>query len=161
MSAVIYQPSDLVGSKRRAFLDAAKVGRARLRDSDGTSIVALPEAELDALDMVATWSAERDRLVSLLSEGRPLTVLDLGPLAWLAPFEREDQQAFAAELQQSLVLSMSLRDSAPIRDTVHAWRVTAAELDDPVRRGVLCQSFDARNFVDAGHDVNPDAADES
>jgi hypothetical protein len=157
MSVVIFQPTDLVGSKRRAFLDAAKAGRARLRDSDGTSIVALPEAELDALDLVATWSAEHHRLVTLLAKNRLLTVLDLDSLAWLHVLDRDDQQAFADELQEALVLAMSMHDGAPVRDAVHAWRVTASELADPVRREVLLGRFDERNFLDAGHDLDDDA----
>ena len=151
MSAVIYQPTDLAGAKRRAFLDAAKQGRARLRDSDGTSIVALAESELDALDLIATWSGERDRLVGLLAEKRPLTVLDWGSLAWLGNLSRDDQSEFAAELQDSLILAMSRRDGAPIRDTVHAWQVTAAELADPERRRVLLGNASDRDLVDAGH----------
>jgi len=154
VSAMIFQPTDLVGSKRRAFLDAAKTGRARLRDSDGTSIVALAESELDMLDLVATWSWERDRLVCLLStHDASLTTLELGSLAWLHRLDREDQLAFAAELQESLVLAMSRRDGAPVRETVHAWQVTAAELDDPMRRDVLLGGLDERDFVDAGHDL--------
>ena len=159
MSAVIYQPTDLVGSKRRAFLDAAKSGRARLRDSDGTSIVALPEAELDALDLIATWSFEHRRLIALLAQNRVLTVIDLGSLAWLHVFDRDDQQAFADELQEALVLAMSAHDGAPIRDAVHAWRVTAGELSDPVRREVLLGRFDKRNFVDADHDLDNEGED--
>jgi len=154
MSAVIYQPTDLVGGKRRAFLDAAKTGRARLRDSDGTSIVALSEAELNALDLVATWSDERDRLAALLAtHDRALTTLELGSLAWLHSLDRDDQLAFVAELREALVLALSRRDGAPIRETVRAWRVTAAELDDPVRRQVLLGRFDARDYVEAGHEV--------
>lgn len=154
MTAVIFQPTDLVGPKRRAFLDAAKTGRARLRDSDGTSIVALAESELEALDLVATWSGERTRLISLLEQlDRPATTMELGSLAWLHGLDREDQVAFVTELQESLVLAMARRDAAPIRETVHAWQVTAAELDDPARRDVLLGRFDERNYVDAGHDL--------
>ena len=154
MSAVIYQPTDLAGSKRREFLDAAKAGRARLRDSDGTSIVALAESELDALDLVATWSWERERLVTLLAGAdRPLTAVELGNLAWLHVLERGDQLAFAAELHEALVLAMSRRDGVPVRETVHAWQVTTAELEDPERRAVLLGGSDQRDFVDAGHDL--------
>ena len=77
-------------------------------------------------------------------------MLELGSLAWLHRLDREDQLAFAAELQESLVLAMSRRDGAPVRETVHAWQVTTAELDDPVRRDVLLGRFDERDFADAG-----------
>jgi len=152
MTTMVYQPTDLVGSKRRAFLDEAKAGRARLRDSDGTSIVALSETELDALDMIATWSAERDRLVSLLA-GRTdtPTTLELGSLAWMHNLDRSDHVEFANELREALLLAWSRKDGQPIRDTVHAWKVTAAELADPVRREALLGRFDRQTFVDAGH----------
>ena len=80
-------------------------------------------------------------------------MLELGSLAWLHRLDREDQLAFAAELQESLVLAMPRRDGAPVRETVHAWQVTAAELDDPMRRDVLLGGLDERDFVDAGHDL--------
>jgi len=152
MTTMVYQPTDLVGRKRRAFLDQAKAGRARLRDSDGTSIVALSETELEALDLIATWSAERDRLVSLLA-GRtdtPTTV-ELGSLAWMHTLDRSDQIEFANELREAMILAWSRKDGQPIRDTVHAWMVTAAELEDPVRREVLLGRFDDQEYVDAGH----------
>ena len=137
------------------------MGRARLRDSDGTSIVALPESELETLDLVAEWSAQRDRLMMLLLEDRPLTVVDLGPLAWLAIFDREDQLEFAEELRQALVLSMSLRESEPLRTTIREWQVTASELDDPIRREALTRPFRSEDFVDAGHDLGAMTEDES
>lgn len=159
MSAVIFQPTDLVGSKRRAFLDAAKNGRARLRDSDGTSIVALSEAELEALDLIAVWSGERDRLFRmLLASEHPLTTLELGSLAWLHSLDREDQFVFATELREALTLALSRRDGAPIRDTVHAWQVTATEMEDPSRRTILLHGFDEKEFVDAGHDLGEASA---
>ncbi|MGH8009314.1 MAG: hypothetical protein ACREQ3_20180 [Candidatus Binatia bacterium] len=153
MPGVIFQPTDLAGSKRREFLDAAKAGRARLRDSDGTSIVALPESELELLDQLAHWSAEHRRLTSLLDAGGPLTVAALGSLAWIRALDRDDQIAFADELQEVLILAMSMHDASSIPEVVHAWRVTASELEDPARRDVLLGRFDQQNYTDAGHDI--------
>jgi len=81
---------------------------------------------------------------------------DLSSLAWLSGFDREDQQEFAEELRQALALSMSLRDSEPLRTTIREWQVTASELDDPIRREVLTRPFHSEDFVDAGHNLDAD-----
>ena len=104
--------------KRREFLEAAKHGRARLRDSDGISIVALPETELEALDAIAQWSANHQRLTALLAANRRLTATDLGPLAWLRAFDREDQLEFCDELQDSLIHAISTLNGGEIMETV-------------------------------------------
>jgi hypothetical protein len=46
----VFQVSDLAGSKRREFVDLAKRGNARLRDTDGTPLVMLSEAGLAQLE---------------------------------------------------------------------------------------------------------------
>lgn len=149
MPDVIFQASDLRGAKRREFLDAAKSGRAQLRDTDGRSIVALPAGDLEVLEQLAHWSAEHRRLVGLLESDETLSVRALGALAWLRAFDRDDIRAFVDELQEVLIIAMADNDASPIREVIHAWRVTAAELEDPARREVLTGRFDPRNFDDA------------
>ncbi|GIJ00337.1 hypothetical protein CLV28_0065 [Sediminihabitans luteus] len=150
MPDVIFQASDLTNTKRRQFLDAAKTGRAHLRDADGTSIVALPASDLEVLEQLAHWSAEHRRLVQLVDAGGQLGVATLGSLAWLRAFDRDDMRAFAEELQETLIIAMADNDAAPIREVVRAWRVTASQLEDPVRRAVLTGRFDPLSYVDAG-----------
>jgi hypothetical protein len=153
MPAVIYQASDLTSTKRREFLDDAKAGRALLRDTDGVSIVALPAAEFEALEALAEWSNEYQRLTGLLAGRKKLTVRDLGKLAWLRSFDRDDQLEFVAELQDALILTTATRTPGELMSVIDAWRRTAAELEDPARRSVLMGRFDHRDFVDAGEDL--------
>jgi hypothetical protein len=145
----IYQPTDLTTAKRREFIDAAKTGRAHLRDSDGTGIVALPARELELLDQLAAWSSELRRLDELLESGAALTVQRLDRLAWLRVFDAEDIRAFADEMQETLIIAMSDRDPDLIKEVERAWRTTASEIEDPLRREALTSGFDVRNFRDA------------
>lgn len=145
----IYQPTDLAGTKRREFIEAAKTGRAQLRDSDGTSIVALPARELKLLDELARWSSEIRRLYELLGSGAPLTVSRLDQLAWLRVFEPEDIRAFADEMQEALIVAMADRDPDLIEEVERAWRITASEVEDPLRRAALTSRFDIQDYRDA------------
>ena len=145
----IFQASDLTGAKRREFLEVAKVGRAHLRYTDGTGIVALPERELELLEQIAYWSAELRRISSLIDSGEPITVVRLDRLAWLRVFERDDMRLFVEELEDALIAATADHNVGIIEEVEQAWRVTAAQLEDPLRREVLTSRFDSRNFRDA------------
>lgn len=139
MSDVIYQSSDLVG-RRVEFLDAARAGRARLRDKDGTSLVMLRESRLQLLETLAEWGTAHLRLESLLRRtGRP-SVADLGDLAWLRAFDEEDLREFLDELHDCLVAAHADNSAAVLEEAVHAWRITAQQLADPLRRSVLLEA---------------------
>jgi hypothetical protein len=148
-----YQATDLTGTKRIDFIRDARAGRARLRDKDGLTLVMLPESELDVLEQFAHWSQVHQRVASILDANRNVTVSD-GDLAWLRVFERDDLQEFANELHGALVLGLADRDSTLIDDVVSAWKVTAKQLEDPLRRSVLFGAFDANEYVEvSGLDV--------
>ena len=83
MTNVIYQPTDLAGSRRVEFLAAAKQGLARLRDKDGESLVMLPERQLQLLEALRTWTFFRLRLDALIAADKLPRVQELGDLAWL------------------------------------------------------------------------------
>jgi hypothetical protein len=136
MSDSIFQPTDLA-QRRVEFLEAAREGVARLRDKDGTSLVMLPERRLRLLEELAEWSNAHLRLEELLRRGGTLTVGDLGPLAWLRVFDREDLTKFLQELHDALVAAHADNDSRTLDACLHAWRVTASQLEDPLRRSVL------------------------
>src|SRR4051812_37609933 len=97
MSDVIYQSSDLA-ARRVEFLDSARAGRARLRDKDGTSLVMLPESQLQVLEALAEWSSAHLRLETLLKRGTRPSIADLGSLAWLRAFDLDDLSSFLEEL---------------------------------------------------------------
>lgn len=146
---VIYQATDLSGSKRREFLDAARAGRAHLRDTDGTDIVALRARDLDVLEQIAYWSAQHGRIARVVRDGHEPTVEQLGDLAWLRVFDHADMVAFLDELYDCLIAASADRDLAVLQQAVDAWRVTARQLDDPLRRSALLDRFASSNFLDA------------
>lgn len=133
----IFQATDLATSKRVEFLDAARHGGARLRDKDGTSLVMMRESRLNLLELLAEWNNAHLRLEALLSRSGSPSVSDLGELAWLRVFDRDDLQAFVGELHEALVAAHADGDLTALQRVVDEWRVTASQLNDPLRRSVL------------------------
>lgn len=147
MDSIIFQASDLA-KDRTKFLDAARSGRALVRDKDGTGLVMLPESELAVLEGFALWSQVHQRLTTFLATKRETSVTELGELAWLRVFDREDITEFANELHESLIAGLADRDVSTITETVDAWRTTARQLEDPLRRSVLLGTKDLSDFVE-------------
>ena len=149
MSDVIFKVSDLAQS-RTELLQAAREGRARVRDTDGTGLVMLREEELQLIELVADWSRAHSCLLRLQQLGRQPSVSELGDqLAWLRVFDLEDLREFANELDDALVAARADRDGAALRHCLHAWRVTARQLQDPLRRSVLHGAHAPEDFEDA------------
>jgi hypothetical protein len=146
--SVIFKVSDLAQS-RTELLEAARHGRARVRDTDGTGLVMLREQELVLLEQLTTWSRALSRLEKLLKLGEPPTVRELGPeLAWLRAFDPDDLQEFAEELDDALVAAQADGDAAPIENAVSAWRLTARQLEDPLRRSILLGTHVETDYLD-------------
>ncbi|MFF4991758.1 hypothetical protein ACFY19_31575 [Streptosporangium saharense] len=155
MSEIIYQATDLTGSKRVEFLNEARRDRARLRATDGTSLVMLPERTLATLETIAKWGGAYIKLSTLLRRktGVPNTS-ELGELAWLRPFDREDMEEFLTELQDTIVAAEADGDTAILDECVRAWKATARQLSDPLRRSVLLNAHHSDDYVPA---ESPDA----
>ncbi|MFH8594160.1 hypothetical protein [Streptomyces rimosus] len=137
-SDVIFQSTDLATQRRTEFLSAARKGLARLRDKNGTSLVMLPERHLQLLEELRKWSSVHLRLERLLArpDFRP-TVQALGDLAWLRVFDCDDLREFADELGEAIVAADSDNDTAVLNECLDAWKVTARQLEDPMRRAAL------------------------
>jgi len=153
MSNIIFQPTDLA-QKRVQVLEAARTGGARVRDKDGTSLVMLPESRLRLLEQLADWGTAGLRLEQLLARATRPTVADLGALGWLRVFDDEDQREFLDELQQALLAAHADEDLGVLDGCVLAWRTTARQLEDPLRRSVLMGHLDATDLEDVDR---PDA----
>ncbi len=149
MKDVIYQSSDLAGARRTDFLRDARAGRARLRDKDGTSLVMLPETELSALENFAHWSRFASFLNGALQRNESLGVTELGEHAWLRVFDNEDLEEFLSELMDALVASLADKNDDLLDELVSAWRVTARQLQDPLRRSVLLSLHEPTDFEKA------------
>lgn len=146
--AEIFQVSDLAGAGRREFLKRAKRSGASLRDTDGTILIMLPEGE------VATLREIQEVFLALIAAEARLAETDdpapasLGSLSWLAEFDADDRAEAIAELRDSLALAAAERDPTPVRETLHAWAVTAATMRDPLRRAILTAPGDDADFVE-------------
>lgn len=148
MADVIFQPTDLA-TKRLEFLDAARNGQARLRDKDGTSLVMLPESKLRLLETLAKWWQAYMRLESILRKTELPRASELGELAWLRAFDRGDLEEFVSELHDALVAANADEDTVALDDCIRAWRTTARQLEDPLRRSVLLGPHVPEDYVEA------------
>jgi len=154
MNDNIFQTSDLA-TKRVEFMDAARDGRARVRDKDGTSYVMLPEGQLALLEELAQWSQALFRLETLLRRGRP-KVTELGDLAWLRCFDQDDLREFVDDLHVALVAANADGDKRVLDDCLSEWRTTARQLADPLRRSVLLGSHNPDDFEEASEPADGD-----
>ena len=149
MSETIFQVTDLA-QRRVEFVEAARGGGARLRDKDGTSLIMLPESRLHLLEELARWNGAHLRLEELVARGSAPSITDLGDLAWLRVFHDEDLKEFLRELHEALVASHADGSTAALDDCLRAWRVTARQLEDPLRRAVLLGDVADQDLVEAG-----------
>lgn len=150
----VFQVSDLAGSKRREFIDLAKRGNARLRDTDGTPLVMLSEAGLAQLEGLS------DALVGYLSletaldrrrEERQPT--DFGNLAWAITLEENDLLELRDDLRAALAIAASQRDTTVVDTLLRDWRYTALDLADPRSGPILRGSYTDDDFVEAAKPV--------
>lgn len=145
-SGTVYTASDLA-RRRRELLDSARRGVARLRDTDGTSLVMLREGHVLALTLAARWSMARSRLAALLGlppESRPNAAY--GEAAWLRVFDDDDLREFLTELDEALVATLADESPGPLEQLLSDWRATATALADPKTRGVLLGDFRFDDF---------------
>ncbi|TFC93554.1 hypothetical protein [Cryobacterium sp. TMT3-29-2] len=124
-----------------------------MRDGDGSGLVMLPESDLAVLEGFASWSQRLQRLSVLVDAERVVSVAELGDLAWLRVFDKDDQRAFADELHESLIAGLADQDLSSVDEVVAAWRVTARQLEDPLRRSVLLGRHDLADYDDAEEPV--------
>lgn len=149
MAGPIFQVSDLA-NKRVEFLEAARGEGARLRDRDGTSLVMLPESRLELLEGLAQASQATTRVSALLRRGTRPSVAELGDLAWLRPFDVDDLRGFVEELDEAIISAYADHDKEIVDECLRAWRVTAQQLEDPLRRNVLLGHKDIDDYVQVG-----------
>jgi len=155
MSDLIFLPTDLA-SKRVEFLDAARKDRARLRDKDGTSYVMLRESRVQLLETLTTWWQAHMRLEGFLRRSELPKAGELGELAWLRSFERQDLEEFVNELRDALVAANADGDTAALDDCIRGWHTTARQLEDPLRRSVLLGRHAPEDYVEAAKPDDPE-----
>jgi hypothetical protein len=147
-----FQASDLAGTGRREFLAQARAGEARLRDTDGTSLLMVREGDYRALAALRDWILAYLVLENALTRpAHQRVAADFGLLAWAAVFDDDDDLGeLRRELGDALVRATAARDVDLVSRVVEDWQRTARALTDPVSRAVLTGEVRDEEFVEAG-----------
>ena len=149
MRVEIFLPSDL-NRRGRAILNAARQDVARIRDTDGTSLVVMPEERVQALEIVARAASNLALLEEILDRSPSPSPDSFSAVdwAWLRVFDAEDLQEFVREMRAAVVAAFRDRDPRIVDDMLHRWRVTSQVLDDPLRRAILYGPVNLDDFVE-------------
>jgi len=153
----IHQASEL-NARYRVILDEAKAdGMARLRDSDGTAIMIVPERRIQALEnereafgFIARALRSFLPVEQAVRAGRRPEGLELGDWAWLRELDVDDLREFVDEIRAAIGDSLPELDARPVRDVIDAWRTTADTLRDPLSRETLLGRSSDEMYVEAG-----------
>lgn len=133
-----YLPTDLQ-RRYRTILDEAKAGEARVRDADGTSILILPEADVQALRQVnaaAASLAAVEAVVDGAAARRP-GLSEYGEWTWLRVFDVDDLREFVRDIRESIIVGAREGSTDPLDEQLRAWRLTAQQAQDPLFRAIL------------------------
>lgn len=135
-SSTVYQASDL-SQRRREVLNEARSAFARIRDTDGTSLVMLREEGV-------RLNEELTRIVRMLVplfRARGSKALDaavaVSELSWLRLLPRRDVEEFIEEALDALQFAIDAKDLGGLVSTIDDWRTTALALRDPTNRDIL------------------------
>ncbi|MFE3254249.1 hypothetical protein ACFXPS_05520 [Nocardia sp. NPDC059091] len=159
MNSRVFQVTDLANN-RTEFIDEARNGMARLRDKDGTSLVMLPEARLDYLQKLQDLVGLHLRVNHLVTAGRRPSVKELGDHSWLRVFDLDDLKEFTQELEDALIAARGDENTEVADEVLAAWRLTAKQLSDPLRRSVLLEPISEADLVDATRPADTDDAED-
>jgi hypothetical protein len=121
----IFTASDL-DRKRRAVLDAAKSGVARVRDTDGSHLVMERAQAFEARSAVAVWSLRLHRLDQAAElpreERRPR---HFGDVTWARHLPEEDFQQLRADLWDAVQAAHSELNADIIASAARDWMMRA------------------------------------
>ncbi|GAA3058853.1 MULTISPECIES: hypothetical protein [Actinomycetes] len=134
----IYQSSDLAGSNRKAFIADALRSKARLRSTDGESLVMLREARLEHVAAIRHYAVAYLTLDTALRRPREdRRASDFGPWAFLEVFDDADIEEFRQEINDAIVRAASGDNHDAVEALLHQWQMSAETLSDPVARDIL------------------------
>lgn len=136
MNEEIFQVTDLA-RRGKDVVNAAKAGGARLRTAEGLSLVMLPESRLRLLEELGYWSRQQNRLADVLETSHEPTLGELADLGWLRSLDSEDIREFSRDLHTSLLAAWADENTSVLDTCIREWRITAQQLQDPLRREIL------------------------
>ncbi len=140
----LYLASDLA-SRRKEVLKSARAGQATVRDTDGFTLTLLPQADLERLEesraMVSAFFTAESGVMRQSQKAS-----EFGEFAWISVLDQDDRAECLLELKEAIALLLA-GDEMPLRETVHAWRLTAQQLSDPRKREVLLGVSELEDFT--------------
>ncbi len=154
-SSTIFQSSDL-NRRGRAVLDAAREGIARIRDTDGASLVLTREESLEAMrHQLDAMRQLADAMASFITLDRALDhehrqplLSELGQWTWMRRLPTEDVGAFLRDIGDALYESCREMSAAPLATVVDDWKATAEALEDPLARETLLGTSAPGDYVE-------------
>lgn len=160
MAETTYLPTDLQ-RRYRVVLDQAKAGEARVRDLDGTSVLMLPEIEVQTLRRVSAAAANLAAVERVLeaSDVGHIDLLQYGEWTWLRVFDSEDLREFARDIREAVIVAVREGSTTVLEEQLRAWKVTAQQTDDPVLRAILQGGADEQDFVEVSRPVETNKRD--
>ena len=158
----IFQASDL-NRRGRAILDTARGGLARIRDTDGASLIVTREdvyetlrEQVTALRQLADAMASFITLDCVLDDEQTPVVAELGSWTWVRHLPPEDAVEFVHDIAEALYASCREKSSAPVAAALDDhWRATAEALSDPLSRETLLGSSSADDYVEVARPERP------
>jgi hypothetical protein len=147
----IYQASDLAGSGRKAFIADALRDRARLRSTDGASLVMLREARLEHVAAISDYAVAYLTLDTVMRRNRgDRRTSDYGAWAFISAFDDDDIREFLHEVNEAIVRAASGGDHSGVESLIHQWRMSARTLSDPVAIEILSGTTGDEDWVEVG-----------
>lgn len=148
-AATVFEASDL-NENGRAVLQAARAGEAQVRAEDGVSFRVMTESRARALECRARAAVSLATLQqTLATPSSPPFTTNYGEWPWLENFDDEDLQEFIHEILELLTAPTDEASEMRLEEMLQAWRLTAEELADPVRREILLGTHSGDDFVEA------------
>lgn len=136
-ASTIFTASDL-DRKRREVLDAAKRGVARVRDTDGTSIVMETEQAHEAREAAARWAIslhQLDQVAGMPREQR--RPRDFGDLTWARYLSDADLNEMRDALWDAVLATRAERNPAIVLSVAEDWMKRAQAHKRAARFGEL------------------------
>ena len=134
---ITYQVSELA-RHHRAVVDAARAGRALLRDKDGTALVLAPAAEIERTYEIGELALELIRARQAVDQGIGNHSAGLfGDLAWMTVLPDDAQRQFLDEITETLLVAASGTSLRPVELALGDWRATAEAWADLETREAL------------------------
>lgn len=148
-AAATYLPTDLQ-RRYRAVLDEAKTGEARVRDLDGTNVLLLPEAAVEALRRVGSAAANLAAVERVLEvrDDRAPSLAEYSDWTWLRVFDSDDLREFIRDIREAIIVAVREGSTELLDEQLRAWRTTAEQADDPVFRAILKTGASKDDFVE-------------